>query len=59
VFIRRTARGATALGISGAKMSAWDTLPAVRIGWPTPDHLLMKMQTVVLDSNWLNGDCMV
>jgi hypothetical protein len=32
VLIRRTARGATALGIPGAKMSAWDTLLVVGIG---------------------------
>ena len=57
VLIRRTARGATGLGVSGAKVSAWDTLPMLSIESPTPDHLLMRMPTVMPDSNRLNREC--
>jgi hypothetical protein len=57
VLIRRTARGATGLGVSGAKVSAWDTLPMLSIESPTPDHLLMRMPTVMPEVDMPNRDC--
>jgi hypothetical protein len=58
VLIRRTTQGATALGISRGIMSAWGTLPVVGVGWPTPDHLLMRMPALVPGLNGVSEDCM-